>query len=152
MRRFKIIAALVLLAAVGIAKAQDSVSKYPHGKFGELDSKSASDVAPLDSSDYNDREAAVFGNNKNITISASFSSAGANAVVGIVPGHMVGTTFIPERSTPCDWATLTASSTFTVGGRYISRKVAFDTANYECCKVFLISVSAGNVIIGWSVH
>lgn len=152
MKRYKVAAALVLLAAIGIAKAEDTVVKYPNAKFGELDSKSSADVAPLDSSDYNDREAAVFGNNKNITVSASFSSPGANAVVGIVPGHMVEGVFKPERTTPCDWATLTASSTFTVGGRYISKKVTFDTGNYECCKVFLVSISAGNVIIGWSIH
>lgn len=148
----KFILALVLVAAGTVLAIENIVNVYPSNlDVGELDSATSAETADLGSTSYAGRSF-FLNHHQNVTVSATFSTAGANAVIGIVKGHVVAGTFKPDRIGPGEWATITAQSTFTIGGRYVAKSVAFDTSNYEAAFIYVQSVSAGNVVAGWSVH
>lgn len=144
----------VVIALAGIAIAADVVQKYPSDPStfaGELDNVSSAETAALDSTAYANR---VFqlGHNQNVTVSGSFSAASANAVIGIVRGRMVGTTFVPYSWAEVNFTTITADGTYTIGGWYVGSTSAFDTCNAQAAFVFVKSVSSGSVKAGWMVH
>ena len=148
---------IVLLAAIfSVARAGDTAvtTKYPTPTFGELDAISSADVAPLDSSDYSTRTVIVPDGRKNLTISASFSTPSATASIGIIWGKIDEATglFKPDRSAPGDWATFTADGTYKVNNRYVSRSSAFDSENRKAGILYVRSISAGSVLVGWSLH
>lgn len=150
-----LIPAMLVVAFTAIAFGDNNViTKYPDPSYGSLDLTSSADVAPLDSSDYNARTVITVSDRKTLTICASFGTASANASIGVIWGTVDPKTgyFKPDPCAPGDWATFTADGTYTVNSRYVSRSAAFDTQNRKAGIVYVRSISAGNVLVGWSLH
>lgn len=153
MKRAILMVAMVLATAMAVAKATEVVVNYPGDRvINELNSVSSGETAALDSTAYANR---VFDNpnsRPNLTISGSFSSAGANAVIGVCRGTKQSGSFKPYRWAPVTFVTITADGTHTIGGRYVGNCTIVDTCNCDAMFVFVKSVSAGSVIAGWSLH
>lgn len=146
--KLKILMCLLLVAGVAYA-ANEVVNKYPDRSIQELDAISSAENADLAHSSYASR-VILLEHNQTVTVNALFSNASATASIGIVRGKMRGTTFVPSGSV--NFATFTADTTYTVGGKYIANSVAFDTSNYEAAFIFVKSISAGSVTPSWSRH
>lgn len=141
---------ILFLCLVSSARAEDKTPVYPDPQVFALNSLSSADIADVASSNYSPDQTICVNRRQNVTLSPLFSNAAATARIGIVKGFINESgEFVAKAHSSTTYA---ASSTFTIGGRYVSEDGAYDTAGYTHVRIVLETISAGSVRINGSVH
>lgn len=83
---------------------------------------------------------------QTISLSATFSTAAATAKLRLVRGDWDGQTWRPVDTLS---ATVAASSSYTIGGRYVADSANFDAGGLAGFQVLVETTSAGDVEVNY---